>query len=213
MKGELFKTSDNKWYVFNKVIHLEVIEPETLTDADEGKLVECKVITKLIYDALKYRSIEVPYYAQITHHIGDANEMVDTPMLRRLKNHLKDISPEQFKKEMLDLIKLENNLDEALAKETTESLTEWMSNKKVKEELGFGFICDIPNCKHCEEDIAQINENELIADDLDITLDFGEWLLSYNIFFSDNTDKGNVYCFEGIKYTIKELFNLYLKEN
>ena len=102
MKGRLFKTYDNKWYVCNEVIHLEVIEPETLTFLDEGKLVECKVITKLIYDALKYRSIEVPYYAQITHHIGDANEMVNqVPDVREMvENDVEYLADEFLKKDL-----------------------------------------------------------------------------------------------------------------
>lgn len=213
MKGRLIKAYNNSWYVCNEQINLQVIDSETITNDDEGKLVECKVITKLIYDNLKHRSIEVPYYAQITHYLSNNDGEIDTPMLRKLKNHINSISPQKFEEEMLDIIKLENNLNEALNIETKETLEEWINNKRKKEELGFSFVCDVDNCPHCAKDIRQINEHELMADDLDIILDFGEWLLSYNIFFSDNTEKGNVYCFEGIKYTIKELFNLYLKEN
>jgi hypothetical protein len=36
---------------------------------------------------------------------------------------------------MLDLKKLEKNLDKALAKETTESLTNWLQEKRVKKIL------------------------------------------------------------------------------
>ena len=62
-----------------------------------------------------------------------------TPMLDRLRKHLTSITPEQFEQEIdeirkgLDLDELETNLDKALAKETTESLTEWMSSKREKE--------------------------------------------------------------------------------
>lgn len=34
---------------------------------------------------------------------------------------------------MIDLKKIEKNIDEALAKETTESLTKWLLEKRAKE--------------------------------------------------------------------------------
>ena len=41
---------------------------------------------------------------------------------------------------MLNLNKLEEKLDQALANETEESLTTWLLNKRVKSYLGEGFI-------------------------------------------------------------------------
>jgi hypothetical protein len=43
--------------------------------------------------------------------------------------------------------------------------------------------------------------------------DFGEWLLCHDIVFIDNTDKGNIYDYNGIKLTMKDLYEIYLKEN
>lgn len=45
------------------------------------------------------------------NHIGDANKMVeDTPMLDRLKAHLDSITPEQFDKEIDDIIKNDDSV-------------------------------------------------------------------------------------------------------
>ena len=44
-------------------------------------------------------------------------------------------------------------------------------------------------------------------------LDFGEWLLCHDIVFIDNTDKGNIYDYNGIQLTMKDLYEVYLKEN
>lgn len=63
----------------------------------------------------------------------------------------------------LNLKKLESNLDEALAKETTESLTEWVNSKREKDLMSF--TCEDLNCPHCREDIAQMNNDENLADE------------------------------------------------
>lgn len=42
----------------------------------------------------------------------------------------------------LDLNKLENNLDEALRNETSQSLNKWLNNKQKKSENSIWTICD-----------------------------------------------------------------------
>jgi len=89
----------------------------------------------------------------------------------------------------------------------------------TKKESSFDFECKDPNCPHCLEDIAQMEEDDLTDDEWLIrekhkqTLDFGEWLLSHDIVFIDNTSEGNVYDYNGLGLTMKELYEIYLKQN
>jgi hypothetical protein len=101
----------------------------------------------------------------------------------------KDYWYSKFKQDALDLDKLESKLDDSLSKETTESLTQWLDNKRVDEWL----IKE----KHKE------------------TLEFGEWLLSNEIDFIDNTIEENIYEYNGLRlgFTIKDLHEFYLKQN
>lgn len=99
------------------------------------------------------------------------------------------------------LDKLEENLDNALEKETSESLTEWMNQKRLTQKLrehldtitpeqfeeeineiqkeGFGgptmeeFICEMDDCPHCAYDRQQDYEAEL---EKEAAIDFAKWL-------------------------------------
>ena len=72
MEGTLIKAHNNIWYVCNiKYKHLLQVYPKEikgylLQDEDEGKEVYYNVITTLVYDNIRHRSIEVPKYAQLT---------------------------------------------------------------------------------------------------------------------------------------------------
>ena len=45
------------------------------------------------------------------------------------------------------------------------------------------------------------------------TLAFGEWLLSHDVVFIDNTEEGNIYDYNGCGLTMKELHQIYLKQD
>jgi hypothetical protein len=98
-------------------------------------------------------------------------------------------------KEALDLDKLESKLDNSLSKETTESLFEWLISKRVDDDL--------------------TDDEWLIKEKHKETLEFGEWLLANDIYFIDNTDKGNIYGYNGLSlgFTIEDLHEFYLKQN
>jgi hypothetical protein len=105
-----------------------------------------------------------------------------------------------YKQEALDLDKLESKLDNSLSKETTESLTEWLDSKRVDDDL--------------------TDDEWLIKEKHKETLEFGEWLLSNDIVFIDNTTEGNIYEYTGPEYnglrlglTIRGLYEFYLKQN
>jgi hypothetical protein len=74
----------------------------------------------------------------------------------------------------LDLKQLEDKLDEALAKETTESLTEWMDSKKKDDVWSLGLkeeLDKLPYTKHLDD--GQYNDGQLAG------FEFGaEW--AYN---------------------------------
>lgn len=102
---------------------------------------------------------------------------------------------------MNKLDKLEENLDNALEKETSESLTEWMNQKRLTQKLrehldtitpeqfeeeineiqkeGFGgptmeeFICEMEDCPHCAYERQQDYEAEL---EKEAAIDFAKWL-------------------------------------
>jgi len=73
MEGTLFKTTDGSWYVitgicgFSEVvayeIHPDYVKGYLLQDEDEGNIVKFEIVTRLVYDAIKHKSIEVPVYA------------------------------------------------------------------------------------------------------------------------------------------------------
>lgn len=117
-------------------------------------------------------------------------------------------------KKGLNLIEMEDKLDKQLAKETTESLTEFIAGKRPDDY----FQCSDPNCKHCLEDIKNMEEDDLTDDEWLIrekhfdTIAFGEWLLSHDISFIDNTDKGNIYDYNGVELTMEELHEIYSKQ-
>ena len=117
-------------------------------------------------------------------------------------------------KKGLNLIEMEDKLDKQLAKETTESLTEFIGDKRPH----YYFQCKDPNCKHCLEYIDLLEEDGLTDDEWLIrekhfdTIAFGEWLLSNNISFVDNTDKGNIYDYYGSEVTMEELHEIYSKQ-
>jgi hypothetical protein len=102
---------------------------------------------------------------------------------------------QQSMKEALDLDELESKLDNSLSKETTESLFEWLSSKRIDDDL--------------------TDDEWLIKEKHKETLHFGEWLLSNEINFIDNTIEGNIYEYNGLRlgFTIKDLHELYLKQN
>jgi len=112
----------------------------------------------------------------------------------------KDVAMQWFeqskKQDALNLDELESKLDNSLSKETTESLTEWLDNKRVED----GDLTD---------------DEWLIKEKHKETLEFGEWLLSNEIDFIDNTDKGNIYEYNGLRlgFTIEDLHEFYLKQN
>jgi hypothetical protein len=88
----------------------------------------------------------------------------------------------------------------------------------TRTEQDDAFQCKDPNCKHCLEDIAQMEEDSLTDDEWLIrekhfdTIAFGEWLLSHDISFIDNTDKGNIYDYNGVELTMEELHEIYSKQ-
>jgi hypothetical protein len=106
---------------------------------------------------------------------------------------------EQFKKqEALNLDELESKLYNSLSKETTESLFEWLSSKRVEDDL--------------------TDDEWLIKEKHKETLEFGEWLLASEIEYVDNTTEGNIYIIFGYldygsRLTIKDLHEIYLKQN
>ena len=101
---------------------------------------------------------------------------------------------EHIDKDALNLDELESKLDNSLSKETTESLFEWLSSKRIDDD--------------------DLTDDEwLIREKHKETLEFGEWLLSNDIYFIDNTDKGNIYGYNGLSlgFTIEDLHEFYLK--
>jgi len=102
-------------------------------------------------------------------------------------------------KKALNLDELESKLDNALSKETTESLFEWLSSKRVDDDL--------------------TDDEWLIKEKHKETLEFGEWLLASEIEYVDNTTEGNIYMifgyldYSGCGLTIKDLHEIYLKQN
>jgi hypothetical protein len=101
-----------------------------------------------------------------------------------------------YKQEALNLDELESKLDNSLSKETTESLFEWLSSKRI-------------------EDDDLTDDEWLIKEKHKETLAFGEWLLSNEIDFLDNTIEGNIYEYNGLRlgFTIEDLHEFYLKQN
>jgi hypothetical protein len=107
----------------------------------------------------------------------------------------------------LDLNKLESKLDDALDKETTESLNNWIEDKQTPSE----FICEMEDCPHCAYERQQEYEAEL---EKEVCVDFGNWLLFQNPTYVDNTDEGNIYMVESNmnrRMTMEQIYQLYLK--
>jgi hypothetical protein len=94
----------------------------------------------------------------------------------------------------LNLESLESKLNHALKKETTESLSQWLNNKRA------------------DDNVFTYNDYWLIKEKYKETLEFGEWLLANEIDFIDNTIEGNIYKYNGLGLTIKELHEIYLKQ-
>jgi hypothetical protein len=94
----------------------------------------------------------------------------------------------------LNLESLESKLDHSLKKETTESLSQWLNNKRA------------------DDNVFTYNDYWLIKEKYKETLEFGEWLLANEIDFIDNTIEGNIYMYNGLGLTIKELHEIYLKQ-
>ena len=79
-----------------------------------------------------------------------------TPMVARLREHLNSITPEQFEQEIKDI------------------------------EGSMNFICKDPDCVHCAEDMAQMEDGDLTDDEWLIkqkhweieatAIDFAEWI-------------------------------------
>ena len=67
----------------------------------------------------------------------------------------------------IDLNKMEQKLDDALANETPESLVGYMW-KDIEKEDPMNFICRDPDCPHCIEEINQMQDDDLTDD---------EWLI------------------------------------
>ncbi|MFY8161634.1 MAG: hypothetical protein ACOVNU_09920 [Candidatus Kapaibacteriota bacterium] len=62
--------------------------------------------------------------------------------------------------------------------------------------------------------LTQKNIDEWITkEEYKETLAFGEWLLSHDIVFIDNTEEGNIYDYNGCGLTMKELHQIYLKQD
>jgi hypothetical protein len=107
---------------------------------------------------------------------------------------------EHIDKDALNLDELESKLDNSLSKETTESLFEWLSSKRI-------------------EDDDLTDDEWLIKEKHKETLDFGEWLLSNEIEYVNNTTEGNIYMifgyldYSGVGLKMKDLHEIYLKQN
>jgi hypothetical protein len=64
-----------------------------------------------------------------------------------------------------------------------------------------------------EEVVSAISFNKLINENYKKTLSFGEWLLSHDIVYIDNTTEGNIYDYNGVKLTMSELYHIFLIQN
>jgi hypothetical protein len=103
-------------------------------------------------------------------------------------------------KDALNLDELESKLDNSLSKETTESLFEWLSSKRIDDD--------------------DLTDDEwLIKQKHKETLEFGEWLLASEIEYVDNTSEGNIYMifgysdYSGVGLKMKDLHEIYIKQN
>lgn len=137
-------------------------------------------------------------------------------MINKLKQHLDSITPEQFNKEIED-IQQEFNADGP-------TMEEFINNQKDLEpeyskliKDNFWSLIDEPctteDCPHCAYERQQEYEAEL---EKDACIEFGDWLLTKEISYVDNTDEGNVYMVESNIdrriMTMKEIYEFYLKE-
>lgn len=61
---------------------------------------------------------------------------------------------------MIDLKKIEKNIDEALAKETTESLTKWLIEKREKEAKIIADQANVIKSFYCQRDIEMESKCE-----------------------------------------------------
>lgn len=130
MKGTLIKTGQG-WMVSRCVgdgvaevwEELLPLHPDDITDVEQH--IEATKIThgveanmEVEFEAVNIweRNIgDIKPYAKLVHHSVESNEMID---------HIGNSN------KMVDLPKMEQKLDEALANETSESLEEWMLNKR-----------------------------------------------------------------------------------
>ena len=110
----------------------------------------------------------------------------------------------------LDLNKHESKLDDALNKETTESIKEWLDNKQSP----FLEFCEMEDCSHCAYERQQEYEAEL---EKDACIDFAKWLAQSDWMSIWVTDKWMWECqLEDSKMgykTEEELYQIYLKES
>lgn len=78
---------------------------------------------------------------------------------------------------------------------------------KIQTELGIT-ACEMEDCPHCAYERQQEYEAEL---EQEAAIDFGDWLLGHDIVYIDNTSDGNIYDYNGLRLTMKELYSNYLK--
>lgn len=152
--------------------NVENLEPCVLGEYGE-------VVFDVVKDYTDSNTNQVQEYAKLT-----------TPMLDRLRRHLDSITPEQFNKEIDDIIKNDTSV-QTLCEGC--GMEECVCDKKYAIEFGEWLFC---------QDVY----------DKKSALEFGEWLLSQNISYLDNTSEGNTYKFQEFKLTMKEIYELYLKK-
>lgn len=157
-------------------------------------------------------------------------------MIDKLKQHLDSITPEKLNKEIediqqefnadsptmeefLDLEKMEQKLDTQLESETTESLNEWLDNKRSQ----FLDSCDMEDCPHCAYELQEeFDDDDMLTDDEWLirekhkqTIEFGEWLISSNWSCFDSTEKSKVYVnllITDALLNMEQVFEIFLKE-
>ena len=100
----------------------------------------------------------------------------------------------------MNLNKLESKLDDALSKETTESLTNWLNNKRMENKQH----------EDAKAYIAQYNNEEELRKEG--AVEFAKWLLEQEISYVDNTVYGDVYKYKGVIVGIPELYEIYKQE-
>ena len=77
---------------------------------------------------------------------------------------------------------------------------------KTKEER----IKVLDNWKYTTNPIGSVLDM-IDEDSEEMACSFAEWCLDRNIEFYDNTEKGNIYLYNGEEKTTKELYQIYLE--